>query len=188
MRIGVDVDGVLADFNSAYIDLCIRLSGRDLFPPRPFDIPCWNYPEHYGYTTDEVKAVWAHIKADAHFWAKLPQYSTTAADLDYLYLRERDGDDIYFVTARPGIETKYQTEGWIECRSWFTKPTVLISSAKGLIAKALELDVYIDDRAENWQDVRQTRPETKTLLMDRPWNRQLEVGSCRVTSVVGIAD
>ena len=53
MRIGFDVDGVLADFNKRFIERVIAITGRDLFPPRPFDIPTWNYPEHYGYTAEE---------------------------------------------------------------------------------------------------------------------------------------
>ena len=36
MVIGLDVDGVLADFNTPFIARIIQVTGRDLFPPRPF--------------------------------------------------------------------------------------------------------------------------------------------------------
>lgn len=166
MRIGVDVDGVLADFNSAFINRVITVTGRDLFPPRPFDIPTWNYPEHYGYTADEVSAVWEDIKADAGFWYTLNGYPETRSTLATL---AGFNQDIYFVTARPGVRSKQQTEQWLVDMG-FIYPTVLISSAKGLCARALNLTHYIDDRWENVVDVRQYNPTTQVFLLTQPWN------------------
>jgi uncharacterized HAD superfamily protein len=48
--------------------------------------------------------------------------------------------------------------------------TVLISSEKGLCARALNLDYYIDDKWENCVDVGM-ESNTKVYLLDRPWNQ-----------------
>lgn len=197
MRIGVDIDGVLADFNKAFIERVIHVTRKDLFPRRPFDIPTWNYPEHYGYSAKEVDTVWWHIINDTQFWARLPAYADTNAALRYLGDRiSCHGDDVYFITARPGLEAKAQTEAWL-LGHWplahVPELTVLISQHKGMCAAALDLDVYIDDRDLNVTAVALCRDasQTRVLLMDRPWNRDFDVTDLkirRVTSVVGIAE
>lgn len=170
MIIGCDIDGVLADFNTGFIERFVHVTGRDSFPPRPFDIPTWNYPEHYGYTAAEVTAVWENIKADTRFWANLPPYADAMAFLHALELRQLvQHDEIYFVTARPGIEAKRQTEHWLQCNGFY-HPTVLISSAKGQCAEALKMDRYLDDRWENVVSVAGT-PNTYAYMLVRPWNR-----------------
>ncbi len=185
-RIGVDIDGVLADFNSAFIHRCIEVTGVDLFPVRPFDIPCWNYPEHYGYTAAQVSAVWADIKADPNFWYDLMEYPQTISMLAVLRDLEDAGAEIYFITARPGTEVKRQTEEWLLNMGFF-EPTVLISSAKGMCARALNLTHYIDDRWENVVDVRNFNPTTKVSLLTQPWNADNDAaaeGVRRVRSVL----
>jgi hypothetical protein len=186
MRIGCDIDGVLADFNTAFIARVILVTGKDLFPVRPFDIPTWNYPEHYGYTGAEVSAVWESIKADDNFWASLPAYDDTRATLFHLSNQQYMGDDIYFVTARPGVFAKQQTERWLRANG-FTNPTVLISSLKGHCAEALALDRYLDDRWENALSVADT-PDTYPYLLVRPWNRGNNPQQHGIVEVTTIAD
>lgn len=166
MKIGFDVDGVLADFNAAFIDRIIRVTNRDLFPRRPFDIPCWSYPAHYGYTPEEEHSVWTSIKADKSFWRTLSAYPDAGDVLRILHLARTMGHDVYFVTARPGVNAKLQTELWLS-NLGMENPTVLISPHKLNCARALELDVYIDDKVENCFSV---ADHCKTYLVHRPWN------------------
>lgn len=185
MIYGIDVDGVLADFNDAYITCVIDVAGKDRFPPRPFDIPTWNYPEHYGYSKDVVSASWAQIKADPMFWQRLPSYPHTERMLFHLLKLTYKRNDIYFITARVGVDVKVQTERWLQAYAWggfaIDKPTVLISSDKGGCAKALHLDYYIDDKTENCEDVVSRSPSTTVHLFDQPWNRTRDVaGAVRV--------
>lgn len=177
-KLGIDIDGVLADFNSAYIDLCIKIAGRDLFPARPFEIPCWSYPEFYGYTKEEVGKVWKHINEAEYFWQKLPAYPGTEGVMRQLY-QARHSHAYYFITTRPGQSAKYQTEEWLEDRmyadSWgfdYFTPTVLISAKKGPIALGLDLDAFIDDKVENCVDVATyCGLGCKVYMLNQPWNR-----------------
>lgn len=188
-RIGVDCDGVLADFNGAFIQRVIDVTGRDLFPVRPFDIPTWNYPEHFGYSAAEVSAVWEDIKDDANFWVDLNDYPQTRVVLAQLQDLSTYGGsaDVYFITARPGIDAKVQTEEWL-LEMGFGEPTVLMSSAKGLCARALNLTHYIDDRWENVVDVRTYNPTTKVFLLTQPWNANNDAAAEGVTRVSSVLE
>lgn len=167
MRIGVDVDGVLADFNKTYIDRVIQVTGRDLFPARPFVIPCWDYPQHYGYTGAELSAVWSLIRKDTTFWRWLSVCDQTVPDaVRLLNFQTRAGDDAYFITSRPGLLAKRQTEQWLYDLG-MDNPTVLICDQKGVAANALNLDCYIDDRPENCCA---TDPYCRTYIQTRSWN------------------
>ncbi len=189
MRIGCDIDGVLADFNTAFIARVIHITGHDLFPPRPFDIPCWAYPQFYGYSEAEESAVWKDICADPTFWQSLPDYADTQASIDYLMTRQQAGDDLYFITSRPGIAAKVQTERWLR-RHKVGNPTVLISSDKGGCCRALKIDTYIDDRWENVVDT--AAIGVRTALLNRPWNTDprliLPPHLTRVSCVAGFVD
>ena len=172
MNIGFDLDGVLADFNSRFIERIIEITGEDKFPPRPFDIPTWHYPQVYGYTDEQMDLtngpVWTSIRHDPTFWAMLPAYSWTANVLRRLHALQHE-HAIYFITDRTGATAKQQTESWLRNYN-FDRATVLISSQKALCAQALKLDVYVDDRYENTESVGATSSTTQTFLLTRPWN------------------
>lgn len=172
MILGFDVDGVLADFNSSFIQRVIDITGKDLFPPRPFAIPTWNYPEHYGYAKADTTAVWNDVKADPGFWSGLNAYADVVPVIRWLSkLAEYDQADVYFITNRMGVAAKAQTEMWLSARG-VDSPTVLLSVDKGGMAKALALDFYVDDKNENCVDVVVTSPKTKTYMIAQPWNAE----------------
>lgn len=186
MRLGIDIDGVLADWNHAFITLLVKTSGRDLFPPRPFPITMWHYPALYQYTPREITTAWSNIHHSGNFWESLPGYPETRHVATALQARETlRRDDLYFITARPGLHAKVQTESWLMKQGIF-KPTVLLSERKGHCALALDLDAYIDDRLENIRDVVWASPGTRAFLLTRDWNVHYPtpVGATRVASVV----
>lgn len=170
MKIGIDVDGVVADFNGNFIDRVIDVTGEDKFPARPFDIVTWNYPESYGYTGEQCSAVWEVIKKDPTFWVNLSPYDESQICLEHLASLVEEGHEIYFVTNRPGVMAKLQTEDWLNNNGFNDFPTVLISAQKGEVAKALELDWYVDDKTGNILDVHEKSPNTNAFLLGRSWN------------------
>jgi len=147
LRIGLDIDGVLSDFNAGYRDLFVETTQKDLFNGE-VDPPCWNYHTGYGYTDKEMVAVWAAIREDHGFWERLAPYPGATKFLTNLFWR-RSTMDVYFVTTRVGREVKLQTERWL-ARHGFPNPTVLIAKGdKGAIAAGLGLTHVLDDRPEN---------------------------------------
>lgn len=173
MKLGVDVDGVLADFNGNFIERYITVIGEDKFPARPFEIKSWNYPEDdYGYSVEQTGNVWSSIKRDRSFWQDLPPYEDTHDAMRQLSRLSWEEHDIYFITSRMGVKAKQQTEDWIMNNGFSDYPTVLISSEKGLCARALKLDFYIDDRTENCEDVRD-HAMANCVMLARSWNRDI---------------
>lgn len=170
MRIGVDIDGVLADFNTGFVNRIIQVTGKDLLPTRPFVFPCWNWPEHFGYTTEEISRVWDSVKKDRWFWGRLPEYPTTFGDLDMITDARSMGSEVYFVTNRMGVKAKTQTEEWLEAHG-YELPTVITAEDKALVARALRLDIYFDDKWENALAVANVGT-VESYLIDRPWNTE----------------
>jgi len=192
--IGIDVDGVLAEFNSAYVRLVVEESktdrpfgfkrdGQDVYVPFSNAIQTvpelfphiWSYPEDVGYTDAQVRHVWRRIGKSTSFWSSLAPYPTAKDDISTLNRLRDDGHDVYFVTSRPGVAAKRQTEDWLDIVMGMKMPTVILSSDKATAISFLKLDAYLDDRLLNVNDcmrmVRERRLMTRVYLQDRPWNR-----------------
>ena len=177
MRVGCDVDGVLANFNFDYQQTIIRITGHNLFQPCDQENPpVWNYPELRGYTKEEMRKVWDYIRTSDDFFERLlPLDGATSLDLVMPGLE--DHHDIYFITNRPGVTAKRQTERWLfHWLNYGLTPytsTVLIAENKAVIAQGLKLDVYLDDKWENAWEVGFTVPTCRVYLLDRPYNHRM---------------
>lgn len=190
-RIGCDVDGVIAQFNESFIELICKETGVDLFPPRPFDIPCWHYPQQYGYNNhDHLNKTWDTITQSETFWYNLNPYPEAKEVIAQLAGRALWGDDVYFITTRPScglVSAKAQTEMWLEAMIYdnLFVPTVLVTEKKGPIAAALDLTHFIDDKPENCEAVYQDS-KAKVFMLNRSWNRDVSVskGITRIDSVL----
>lgn len=167
MILGLDIDGVLADFNLNFIPLVIKTTGKDLYPPRPFAIPTWYYSEFYGYTKEEMTGVWEKIKTSQIYWNCLKPYVGVED-----FLGTVSGIPTYFITDRAGPNVKAQTEKWLR-NVGVSNPTVLISREKGTCCRVLNVTHYLDDKIENCLDVQEKSPTTKTFMLARPWNAAL---------------
>lgn len=173
--IGCDLDGVTCDFNSSYAPL-LRDIGLDIPYIDNVTYPnTWYYERAAGATRAEEDNVWETIRASHNFWSSLQphdggfEFLTNLNDLDV----HSDVDiSIYFVTTRAGYKVKAQTEAWLQ-QHGMEYPTVIISKYKGQVCKALDIDLYIDDKNENCHAVYNEAPKTKCFMLGRPWNAQL---------------
>jgi 5'(3')-deoxyribonucleotidase len=185
MKIGIDVDGCLADFNRSYRTLVLDLTGI-LLPAIDDTYPnCWNYDLAAGVTREQASNCWRHIKDSTSFWRHMGALPDARLALKIL-ADASWASDVYFVTSRPGNSSKQQTEDWLRAHGYYTSPTVLIANGnKGLLSSGLGLEVFVDDKLENCEDVLVTSPACQVFLVDAPWNRSREVaGAKRVKSVV----
>jgi hypothetical protein len=182
VKIGFDVDGILADFSSSYRRLLKEVTGRALVTPEQALNPTtWYWEREAGYTKAEEDAVWERINRSGTFWLELGVLPGGER------LRNSSVEkfhDLYFITSRSGVDCKWQTEMWLMDRCGIELPTVLISSDKGACAKALQLDVYIDDRDKNIVSVFNDSPATRLYVLDYRYNRSVSgPGVNRVASV-----
>jgi len=167
--IACDIDGCLSNFNKGY---------RILFPDHDFPEsspdfpPVWSWPEYYGVSKKAVSVAWKTIKNSKTFWEELeslPQANEALKALNKL--RRKGKNEVYFLTTRAGFDCKGQTWRWLKKRG-FNDPTILISvqtpQAKGYVCAGLGVDVIIDDRALNLNNV---HAPTRRYLVDAAYNR-----------------
>lgn len=167
MRFGIDLDGVLADFTHGYVQLVKAWTGKDI-PEVP---QTWNWDMDNGVTREENTEMWKHIRSSSFFWSGLRPMGDPSALYEAL-LELRDVGDLYFITTRPGVSAKEQTEEWLQGHFPLIQPTVLIDGGgKGPLARGLTLTHFIDDRPENIEDVASWSPATRVFLKNAPYNR-----------------
>lgn len=149
-----DMDGVLSDFHAGYHQLQRQL-GQE-----PADRENWN-----NFLNDRV---WEHIDMSRNFWYNLPPL--VSSEVFERIDRLQEHVPIYFVTARPGLDVKRQTEDWLVKRK-VTLPTVICTSKKGYFARAVGVSHSIEDKAGNAVYISYESPATKSYLINCAWNQ-----------------
>jgi hypothetical protein len=161
LRIGFDMDGVLADFAGAYQEVEVRLFGPAT-PSRPGD------PEKEVEEAERPEVsqgrplrgrhdtVWQAIRATPDFWMTLqPTEPGVVKRIHEMMLRHPW--EVFFITQRPetaGNTVQRQTQRWL-VQQGFDLPSVLvIAGSRGAAAGALRLDYHVDDSPTNCVDVR----------------------------------
>jgi FMN phosphatase YigB (HAD superfamily) len=164
--VGIDLDGVLADFTNAFRQLSLKLLGK----PDPSLIQTdWDF-ECLGLTSKEVDFVWRHIKETKNWWIKLGKLPGTD-ELQRACIRP------IFITSRvetAGFPVAKQSEMWLMQNYGLVCPVVLVSDNKGPLAEALKLDWFIDDKVENCLDVADASVLTQVCIRTQPYNIKFE--------------
>ena len=181
----IDCDGVLADFNTPFIALVKEQTGIELPAPSATYPNTWNYHRAAGVNAKQDAQLWAYIK-ESDFWETLPPTKDCAAAIARLRECRGEGDEIYFITSRPGKYAKHLTEFWLDAQG-YECPTVLISSDKGPVCQGLEVDVFVDDKIDNCNEVADCCDDARVFLLDAPYNRDesriLFANITRITSL-----
>lgn len=168
LRVGVDMDGTIADLSSAYHEVERRLFGARPLPASP--VPddealeesaqeeasagrvALKAARHEAHERDQV---WQAIRQTEDFWLGLrPLEPGVVRRLHEVSVHR--GWEVFFMTQRPetaGQTVQRQTQQWLR-REGFELPSVLtLSGGRGHAAAALELDVLLDDYPKNCVDV-----------------------------------
>jgi hypothetical protein len=175
LRIGFDMDGVLADFGAAFREYGARLFGPDEPLQKhigqrrlPGDQPeteearqsaaeqeARDRIEHARALRRREDKTWQAIESTPDFWTTLKPIDPGAvARIHALMLRYRW--EVFFITQRPfteGDTVQRQTQLWL-LEQGFDLPSVLVlSGSRGAAAKAIRLDYHVDDNSQNCFDV-----------------------------------
>jgi hypothetical protein len=171
LRIGFDMDGVLADFESAFRECDRRIFGADareaVGAPEVEEERQAAAAKIAGDVTDKSPgpapralrrredAVWKAIESTENFWVHLKPLDPDAVrQIHALTLRHRW--EVFFITQRPetaGDTVQRQTQRWL-VEQGFDLPSVLvIRGSRGAAAEALRLDYHVDDSPQNCHDV-----------------------------------
>jgi hypothetical protein len=164
LRLGFDIDGVLANFRAAFRDAAVRIVRGEIDDFDPVDTPESESP----LSPDDVRRVWDYIAKSPNWWMEIDAYEPEQIARLYSLTRAA-GWEVFFMTKRPpsaGDSVQFQTQWWIE-RFGFYLPSVLtVPGSRGDIANALRLDLLVDDQLINCVEVVSASP-TKAILMQR---------------------
>jgi hypothetical protein len=170
LRVGFDLDGVLADLNGALVrqarlifpgaDLKATPQVVDASPPsdatdapdrEPGEVP----PSSLALTSGQERQLWAEIKRTPNFWESLDE--TEPGIVKRLAETARSERwEVIFLTSRPksdGDIVQIQSQRWLRAKGFEMPSVFVVSTSRGKIAAALELDVVVDDRPENCLDI-----------------------------------
>jgi hypothetical protein len=161
LRIGIDVDGVLADFRDAFHKAAEACGLRNV---ENTDDPA----SAHSIAERDVKRVWEYVAKTPNWWMTLAAYEPDQIARLYSVTRAL-GWEVFFVTNRPasaGDTVQFQTQWWIERHGFYLPAVLTIPGSRGQIANGLRLDLIVDDLVMNCVDV-VAASSTKALLLLR---------------------
>jgi hypothetical protein len=144
LRIGFDLDGVLADLDRAILDIAVGLFGPD-------QVQTSDAGARPRLTGGQSILTWTSALDTADFWETLAE-----TEPGIVARLERDaracGWEVVFVTQRPataGDPVEDQTRRWLASHGYPDARVVMADPARGATVGHLGLDVALDDRPEN---------------------------------------
>ena len=177
LRIGFDMDGVLADFGAAYHQVEERLFGRvrDSRAEDP-EVEAGKQEEHEddararraSQARGRRDAVWKAIQSTPDFWLTLKPLDPAAVPrIQAMALKYRW--EVFFITQRPytdGDVVQRQTQRWLVAQGYELPSVLVIAGSRGAAAGALRLDYHVDDSAKNCIDVKSESGAKPLLIVD----------------------
>ena len=161
LRIGIDIDGVLADFRSAFHETAVRLLRHDVDDTQDLEALT-------PLSAADVRRVWDHIATAQNWWMEVPAYEPDQIARLYSLMRA-GGWEVFFMTKRPpsaGDSVQFQTQWWIERFGFYLPAVMTVPGSRGDIANGLRLDLILDDQLINCVEVISTAP-AKAVLVQR---------------------
>lgn len=177
MKIGIDVDGVLANFCEGFQEVGRKLFGKDKFPQGyvPHD---WNWTDII--TKDEERLMWQELLKTSDFWTSLEPIEANVIALREFLLVFGDKHDVWFVTARAasgGPTQASQTSEWLERQFGYEANsqhrgviTVPKSDLKRQVLEGVGITYMIDDHGPTIESL-DSLPQMNAYLLDAKWNQ-----------------
>jgi hypothetical protein len=180
VRVGFDMDGVLADFSSAFRDIETRLFGAaPALPAEAPEVEARQEEEAAGQVPPGASpresrrrrdAVWKVIHETPDFWMTLRPHDPMAVRrIHEMMLRHRL--EVFFITQRPatvGQTVQRQTQQWLRQQGFDLPSVLVISGSRGAAAGAIRLDYHVDDSPQNCLDVASDSRARPILIVPEP--------------------
>jgi len=151
-KIGLDIDGVLANFNSHIF----KFSGKE-----HKEVTHWNDPT--------IRELFEKVKHNSEFWSTIPAL-INPSDIPF--------EPVAYVTAR-SIDQKI-TQAWLDNNNFPKAPLYCVGTdeSKLEIIKNLDIDIFLDDKFETFIEL--NRNGICCFLMNASYNKKYNVGYKRI--------
>ncbi|HET7006195.1 MAG TPA: hypothetical protein VFK65_11915 [Candidatus Binatia bacterium] len=169
MKIALDIDGVLADFVTPFLQLLERRVGGPSIDPASITDP--NFNHHPFLTRELIYDCMVDASYDPEFWrvlAPLPSVQQWRS----LSQISRD-NEVVFIThrwVRDTYDINHVTCQWLRDHGIDNPVVHFTQDLKSLLVKQMNVELFVDDRHENCQDVA-TQTEAVVMMPHRPYNR-----------------
>jgi hypothetical protein len=209
LRLAFDLDGVLADMESALVRQAEAVFGEAMtlrfLNPQPSavaepindsekssdptaeptsaadDVDQAPSIARLHLTTRQERRLWRHIETVENFWESLDEIEPGIIRRLATLASDRRWE-IIFLTKRPssaGATAQVQTQRWLESKGFRLPSVYVVQGNRGRIAAAFDLDFVIDDRPENCLDV-VVDSKARTILVWRGDEKQLPAAARRL--------
>lgn len=174
LRIGFDMDGVLADFASEYLAIERRMFAAD--PQTKPDTPEAEAALEEGQTdamverrpADHRSRIWQEIRKTPDFWCSLKETEPgVVRRLHTMALQLRW--ETVFITQRPataGDTVQRQTQRWLAAHGFDLPSVLVVPGSRGAAVAALTLDYHVDDTPQNGVDICAESGARVILILD----------------------
>lgn len=181
MRIGLDLDGVIYDFGSAFRKFLIEQRGWD--PKWCTEPTRWEFYEDWGLNLEGFKRL-CHVAADSNRLWCVYGVLGGASVKEHLLRLKNAGHTIHIITHRGfgshRAISSLETSRWL-CLHEIPYDTLTFCGDKTII----KTDFMIEDNVDNY--VALEKSGCQSVLINRPWNSQLE-NARRVDTVAEFVD
>jgi len=154
-RIGLDIDGVLADFNLHFLR---KMKDEGVIEDAHTPATDWNDPR--------FRENFWRVNSDKDFWLGIPRM-LDPFNIDYPVAA--------YITARP-IATEV-SERWLSENGFPDAPVITVGQDGDKVSaiNELDLDVFADDGWHNFYKIEQSGAVDVNFLVDRPHNRKFQI-------------
>src|SRR3989344_2362205 len=167
LRIGIDIDNVIADSYPAYLHRYNQKFGTKI---RWEEVTDFYFSTRETDSKDSREYIYSLIESEV-FQMEIVPYIDAATVINRW---NNNGYQIHYVTARP-LSSREVTKAWLKKHGFWTKGATLdmydeskqtndIDYKKGVVLEK-KIDLMIEDAKEIAQAL-----EIPVLLLDRPWN------------------
>ncbi|MFO0743441.1 MAG: hypothetical protein U0469_00060 [Candidatus Paceibacterota bacterium] len=172
LKIGVDIDEILAPFNNNFIDFLNKKINTNY---KVENFSSYNIEEETGHTKEEIHELLDEFSISLNAKEMMPIFGAVESIFDL----QKNDCELYAITARP-VYIETETREWIEKHfsNHFKEIYHLGRSHKseikeinkGDISKELDIKIFIEDSLKNAFEI--SSHNIPVILLDKPWNQE----------------